>query len=297
MQNQHQEQQQNKTLISAGVNANQFPACSRSSNWSLSNSFHKQGNLPPLYFSNCVGNWLTNNREKCIAKRKTCNNCGLLNHFDNVFQKQKNSKPQNSKNTKKRTINTEDKEPHPEDSVNFLQSSQLYESNYGSGEDNMVALIQNDIAKTEPLNMPMKNWQYLDSSTCGFACSILNRSLASQVVRRSSYTFWIQNNTIWSPSFKTILQKKEPPNMPIKIGNISTTPLVDFGSACSNLNQFLASQIVKSSHMHSGFAIMQTRSSGPFRMNRLVLRVKYKLRYRATERLHVRLHSMSSLTS
>ena len=35
--------------------------------------------------------------------------------------------------------------------------------------------------------------------------------------------------------------------MPIKIGNISTTLLVDTGSACSNLNRSLTSQVVRSS--------------------------------------------------
>ena len=50
MQNQSQIQQHNETLIPASVNAIQFPSNSRSSNWSLSNNFHKQGNHSHLYF-------------------------------------------------------------------------------------------------------------------------------------------------------------------------------------------------------------------------------------------------------
>ena len=56
MRNQHQIQQHNKTLIPTSVNAIQYPPNSRSSNWSLSNNFNKQGNRPPLYCSNCGGN-------------------------------------------------------------------------------------------------------------------------------------------------------------------------------------------------------------------------------------------------
>ena len=67
-----------------------------------------------------------------------------MNHFAKVCRKQKNAKLQN---TKKRTVNTVDEEPHPEDSANFLQSPKLYESDYSSGEENTVALIANDIAK------------------------------------------------------------------------------------------------------------------------------------------------------
>ena len=79
-------------------------------------------------------------------------------------------------------MNTVDEDPHPEDSVNFFQSSELYESDYSSGEYNMVAHIQNGIAKTETLNMPIKigiisTTLIVDSCS---VCSFLKQSLASQ---------------------------------------------------------------------------------------------------------------------
>ena len=43
------------------------------------------------------------------------------------------------------------------------------------------------------------------------------------------------------------VEKVEPLNMPLKIGNINTTLLVDSGSACSILNHSFASQVVISS--------------------------------------------------
>ena len=185
------------------MNAIQFPP--RSLNWSIFKNFHKQVNRPPLFCSNCGGNWKPNHRGNCIAKGKTCNNCGLLILFGKVCRKQKNSKPQNPK---KRKVNTVDKESHAEDSVNFLQSSKPYESNYISSEDNMVALTQNDIAKKEPLNMPMKigNISTTLLVDSGNACTILNQSLLSRVVRNSPHVFWIHDNA--NPQLRTFL--KEP---------------------------------------------------------------------------------------
>ena len=147
MRNQHHIQQQKKTLIPASVIANQLPNNPRSSNWSFSNKLQKPNNRSSLFCSNCGWNSLSNLQDKCIAKSKICNNCGLINHFAKVCRKQKNAK---LLNTKKRTVNIVDEEPHPEDSVNFLQSPKLSESDYISGTirvDNTVALIENDIAR------------------------------------------------------------------------------------------------------------------------------------------------------
>ena len=50
-----------------------------------------------------------------------------------------------------------EEEPHPEDSVNFLQPAKLSELYYSSGEEeNTVAMIETSVEKVEPLNMPFK---------------------------------------------------------------------------------------------------------------------------------------------
>ena len=188
MRNQHQIQQHNKIVVPY---------------WQNNNNVSKQNNRSTLYCSNCGGVWLPNHREKCIAKRKTCNNCGLLNHFAKLCRKQlknTNTKPQDSK---KKMVRVVDEEPHPEDSVNFVQPAKLYESDYSSGEeDNTVAMIETAVEKVEPLNMPLKignvNTTLLVDS--GSACSILNHSLASQVVQSSPRAFWIHESTPPQPT-------------------------------------------------------------------------------------------------
>ena len=140
-----------------------------------------------------------------------------MNHFAEICRKQKNVKTQNSK---KRTVNTVDGKAHPEDSKNFIRTTKLYESDYSSREDNTVALIENDIAKIEPLNMPIK---FGSTSTTllgdsGSSCSILNRSLAKQVVKSSPHAVWIHEKV--SPQLRTFS------NEPITIeGKIQTVPL------------------------------------------------------------------------
>ena len=101
-----------------------------------------------------------------------------------------------------------DEEPHPEDSVKFVQPAKLYESDYSSGEeDNTVAMIETAVEKVEPLNMPLK------------------------------------------------------------IGNVNTTLLVDSGSAYSILNHSLALQVVQSSPRALGFMNQHHHNYGTFRMN------------------------------
>ena len=134
MRNQHQIQQHNKIIVPANVNAVQFNNNPQKPYWQNTNNASKQNNHSTLYCSNCGGTWLPNQREKCIAKGKTCNNCGLLNHFAKVCCKQKNmnTKPQDYK---KKMVRVAEEEPHPEDSVNFLQPAKLYESDYIDDRD------------------------------------------------------------------------------------------------------------------------------------------------------------------
>ena len=59
-------------------------------------------------------------------------------------QKNVSTKLQNSK---KKMVSVVEEEPHPEDSVIFLQPAKLYESDYSSGDDSTVAVIENAVEK------------------------------------------------------------------------------------------------------------------------------------------------------
>ena len=122
-----------------------------------------------------------------------------------------------------------EEEPHPEDSVHFLQPAKLYESDDSSGEeDNTVAMIETAVEKVEPLNMPLKignvNTTLLVDSGC--ACSILNHSLASQVVHSSPRTFWVNETT--PPQLRTFS------NEPIQVEGKIQAPITSKGWACDS---------------------------------------------------------------
>ena len=257
MRNQHQIQQHNKIFVPANVNAVQFNNNSRKPYWQNTNNASKQNNRSTLYCSNCGGTWLQNHREKCIAKGKTWNNCGLLNHFAKVCRKQKNTniKPQDPK---KQMVRVVEEEPHPEDSVNFLQPAKLYESDYSSGEeDNTVAMIETAVEIVEPLNMPLKigNINTTLHVESGSACSILNRSLASQVVQSSPRAFWIDETV--PPQLLTFS------NEPIQVEEKIQAPITSKGWACDSATftvvaDGLKSLIGRDLFDHLGLAVTQS---------------------------------------
>ena len=241
MRNQHQIQQHNKIVVPTNVNAVQINNNSRKPYWQNNNNVSKQNNRSTRYFSNCGGVWLPNRRERCIAKGKTCNNYGFLNHFAKVCRKQlknTNTKPQDSK---KKMVRVVDEEPHPEDSVYFVQPAKLYESDYSSGEeDNTVAMIETAVENVEPLNMPLKignvNTTLLVDS--GSACSILNHSLALQVVQSSPRAFWIHEST--PPQLRNFS------NEPIQVEGKIQAPVTSKDWACDTANFTVVADGLKS---------------------------------------------------
>ena len=136
---------------------------------------------------------------------------------------------QNSVNTKKKALNTVEEEPHPEGSVNFLQAAKLYESDYSSGEDNTVAVIENAVEKGELLNMPIKIGKITTTLLVdsGSACIILTRSFALQVVQSSPRAFCISEKVF--PQLRTF--SNEPIHVEGKIQSPITSKGWTFDSA------------------------------------------------------------------
>ena len=139
-----------------------------------------------------------------------------------------NTKPQDPKTKMVRVV---EEEPHPEDSVFFRQPAKLYESDYSSGEeDNTVAMIESAVEKVEPLNMLLKigninTTQFVDT---GSACSILNRSLVSQVVQSSPRAFWIDETVPPQLYLRTFS------NEPIQVEGKIQAPITSKGWVCDS---------------------------------------------------------------
>ena len=101
-------------------------------------------------FQNCGLTWSANHKDKCIAKSKTCNNCGLRNHFSRVCRKPKSS---SSKPTRPNVDSIEDNAT--EQSVIAIQDTNYNpqcRSDYDSSDDNMVASIASTTVQIETKN-------------------------------------------------------------------------------------------------------------------------------------------------
>ena len=162
-----------------------------------------------------------------------------------------------------------EEEPHPKDSVNFLQPAKLHESDYSSGEeDNTFATIETAVEKVEPLNMPLKigNIDTTPLVDSGSACSILNHSVASQAVQSNPRAFWI-NETV-PPQLRTLS------NEPIQVEGKIQAPITSKGWACDSATftvvaDGLKSLIGRDLFDQLGLAVTQSTSLKVNRVNNI----------------------------
>ena len=134
---------------------------------------------------NCGLTWAANHKVKCIARGKTCNNCGLQNHFSRVCRKPKSSSNKSSRST----VNSVE-ETTIDQTVNAIQNMNYNpqcESDYDSSDDNMVASIASNAIQIEPKNtiLQIGNTHVGLLIDSGSVCSILPKSLASEIVESS----------------------------------------------------------------------------------------------------------------
>ena len=172
-----------------------------------------------------------NNEEKYIAKGKTCNNCGLQNHFSCQCRKPKSA---SSKPTSPNVNSIE--ENTTEQSVNAIQNtsySPKYESDYDSSDDNMVASIASTTVYIEPKNtiLQIGNTQVGLLIDSGSVCSILNESLAIEVINNSTFSQWL--TTTPAHEIKTFA------NEPIPVNGMMQTSVESNGWGAKTLNLWL----------------------------------------------------------
>ena len=132
-----------------------------------------------------------NHKDRCIAKGKTCNNCGLQNHFSRVCRKPKSY---TNKPTRTNVISIE--ETTTDQSVNVFQNTDYNPqcaSDNDSSDDNMVASIASNTIQIEPKKTTLQigNTQVGLLVDSGSVCSILNESLATEVVNHSTLARWL----------------------------------------------------------------------------------------------------------
>ena len=170
---------------------------------------------------NCGLTWSANHKVKCIARDKTCNNCGLQNHFSRVCRKPKSSsnKPIQS------NVNSVE-ETSTDQTVNAIQNMNYNpqcESDYDSSDDNMVASIASNAIQIEPKNtiLQIGNTQVGLLIDSGSVCSILPESLPSEIVENSPLARWLM---IAPPQeLKTIS------NEPINVTGMIQAPIASNG--------------------------------------------------------------------
>ena len=140
---------------------------------------------------NCSLTWSANHKDRCTAKGKTCNNCGFQNHFSRVCRKPKSATnkptPANVNSIEETTI---------DQSVTAIQNTDYNPqcaSDYDSSDDNMVASIASNTIQIEPKNTTLQivNNQIGILIDSGSVCSILNESLATEVVNNSTLARWL----------------------------------------------------------------------------------------------------------
>ena len=142
----------------------------------------------------CGMNWTPEHRNRCPARGKKCNNCGIENHFAKVCRKPKNP---NSYPKPRPRVNNVEKDDQAEDvnqiSIDFDPD---LESNYSSDEDNCVAAVSSTEFTTsvEAINLPVTigNTATNVLVDSGSVCTIVNESLATSIVSQDSNSKWIR---------------------------------------------------------------------------------------------------------
>ena len=112
----------------------------------------------------CGRNWISKHRNKCLARGKKCNNCGIENHFAKAYRKPKD--PGSYPKPRPRVNNVE--KDDQTDNVNQISADFNPDlgSNYSSDEDNCVA--SDSTTSIEAINLPVVLGNTATNVLCGF---------------------------------------------------------------------------------------------------------------------------------
>ena len=139
---------------------------------------------------NCGLTWSAYHKDRCMAKDKTCKNCGLQKHFLRVCRKLKSTFTESTRpNVNSIYENTTEQFVNAIENTNYNPQCG---SDYDSSDNNMVASIASTTVQIEPKHTILqigntKVGLLIDS---GSVCSILNESLATEIINK--YTLQIE---------------------------------------------------------------------------------------------------------
>ena len=138
--------------------------------------------------------WTSEHRNKCPARGKICNNCGIENHFPEVCRKLKDPSSYPKHIPRVNNVENEDQT----DNVNQISKdfNPDLESNYSSDEDNCVASVSSTDSTTsiEAINLPVVfgNTPTNVLVDSGSVCTIINKTLANSIISQDSNSKWIR---------------------------------------------------------------------------------------------------------
>ena len=185
------ERNANKNELNSTVNQVQRMRIANATPFSTMNTTARK---KPTTCHFCGMNWTPEHRNRCPARGKKCNNCGIDNHFAKLCRKPKN--PTSYPKPRPRVNNVE-KDDQAEDinqiSIDFDPD---LESNYSSDEDNCVATVSSTEFTTlvEALNLPVTIGNTAKNVLLdwGSVCTIVKESLATSIVSQDPNSKWIR---------------------------------------------------------------------------------------------------------
>ena len=177
----------------------------------------------------CGQIWTPTHRQVCPAMGKKCNHCGLQNHFAKVCRRRlnntRNTQQTNRINTVETAETSNQNSSQESQNVNYINYNEQINSDYDSSDDNYVATVEN---MSSP-NLALKNLSltigntncdlFLDS---GSGCTIINMSLAREIMLNCAHSQWSEKRPLQLKSFSNdIVQPLGTLKTPVKCNDWS----------------------------------------------------------------------------
>ena len=183
-------------------------------------------------FGQCLGCgqvWTPTHRQVCPAMGRKCNHCGLQNYFAKVCRRRlnntRNTQQTNRINTVETAETSNQNSSQESQNVNYINYNEQINSDYGSLDDNYVATVENMSSQ----NLALKNLSLtIGNTNCdllldsGSGCTIINMSLAREIMLNCAQSQWSEKRLLELKSFSNdIVQPLGNLKTPVKFNDWS----------------------------------------------------------------------------